>query len=121
MTYYPANQPPSQPPYYPKAPMPPQPVPQTNSMAVVSLIFGILSYLGLAIIGAIIAIIAGHVAKGQIRASNGWQTGDGMATAGLVMGYIQIVLLLCGCVFVALILLVPAFGAAVYGLFGYNY
>lgn len=38
-------------------------------------------------IGAIMAVILGHVAKNEIRASRGSLGGDGMATAGMVLGY----------------------------------
>ncbi len=47
-------------------------------------------------IGWLIAIITGHVAKGQIKQTG--QEGNGRATAGLVMGYIGlglVVLLIC--------------------------
>ena len=36
---------------------------------------------------AIAAIILGHMSRSEIRKSNGRLKGDGMATAGLVMGY----------------------------------
>jgi type IV pilus assembly protein PilA len=36
---------------------------------------------------AIAAIILGHMSRSEIRKSNGKLKGDGMATAGLVMGY----------------------------------
>ena len=66
----------------------------TSTTATVSLIFGILSYVALPILGPIVAIVAGHMAKNEIRRSHGQLGGSGMATAGLVLGYIQIVLLL---------------------------
>ena len=46
------------------------------------------------------------MAKREIRDSQGRLTGDGMATAGLVLGYLQLVLSICGlCVAVIFILL----------------
>ena len=39
-------------------------------------------------IGSIVAIVLGHIAKRQIRESGGMQQGDGLATAGLIIGYI---------------------------------
>ncbi len=82
----------------------------TSSSATVSLIFGILSWVVLPVIGAIIAIIAGHMARREIQASNGQLGGSGMATAGLVLGYVHIGLAVLACVgFVLLI----GFGAAV--------
>ncbi len=68
-----------------------------STMAIVSLISGILGWTLLPFLGSIAAIIAGHKAKKEIRDSMG-QLGDvGMATAGLVMGYISLVLVLCVC------------------------
>ncbi len=90
-TYTPAAQPYSAPPQY--AGGVPAPLP-TSTAATVSLIFGILSYLALPVLGPIVAIVAGHMAKNEIRRSNGQLGGSGMATAGLVLGYVQIVLLL---------------------------
>ena len=69
-------------------------VPMPNSTAaVVSLIFGILSWFALPVIGAIVAVVAGHRARAEIRRSNGALGGGGMATAGLVLGYLHFALL----------------------------
>jgi hypothetical protein len=65
-----------------------------STTAVVSLIFGILSWVALPVIGPIVAVIAGHMARGEIRRSNGMVGGGGMATAGLILGYLQFALLL---------------------------
>ena len=63
-------------------------------MAVVSLIFGILCWIGLPFIGAIVAVICGHSARSEIkRAPPGMIEGDGMAIAGLILGWVH--LLLC--------------------------
>jgi hypothetical protein len=67
--------------------------PPNSGAATVSLIFGILAFVFLPVIGAIIAVIAGHMARNEIRASGGRLGGNGLATAGLVLGYIQIILL----------------------------
>ena len=64
----------------------------TNSLAIVSLVLGIASYFGLPIVGAVAAIITGHIARGQIRDSGGIQGGEGMALAGLVLGYAHFIL-----------------------------
>ncbi|HZK73457.1 MAG TPA: DUF4190 domain-containing protein [Clostridia bacterium] len=63
--------------------------PPTNSFAVASLAFGIISWLVCPFIGGVVAIILGHVARGQIRTSG--EAGSGMAMAGLVLGYIHLV------------------------------
>ncbi len=64
----------------------------TNSLAVVSLVFGILSWCGLLFIGGIVAVVCGHLARGEIRrAAPGTVEGDGMAVAGLVLGYAHLI------------------------------
>ena len=63
-----------------------------STAALVSLIFGILSWVMLPVIGPIVAVVAGHMARAEIRASNGQVGGGGMATAGLILGYLQIAL-----------------------------
>jgi len=62
---------------------------RTNGLAAVSLGFGIGQFL-IPIFGALVAIICGHVARAQIR-RNGEQ-GDGLAIAGLVLGYLGILI-----------------------------
>ena len=69
-----------------------------NGMAIAALVCGIAGFLCL--IPGILGIIFGLVAKGQIRQSNGTQRGDGMATAGIVLG----------CIWVAITILIVATG-----------
>jgi type II secretory pathway pseudopilin PulG len=57
----------------------------TSGKALASLLTGIFGLLLFPI--AIAAIILGHMSRSEIRKSNGRLKGDGMATAGLVMGY----------------------------------
>ena len=61
---------------------------RNNGMAIAALVCGIAGFLCL--IPGILGIIFGFVAKGQIRQSNGTQRGDGMATAGIVLGCIAV-------------------------------
>lgn len=61
----------------------------TSEKATASLIFGILSYIILPLIGAIPAIILGHLALSEIRKSAGRLKGHGMAVGGMVLGYVQ--------------------------------
>ncbi len=83
---------------------------ETSSLAIVSLIAGIISYFFLPIIGAITAIITGSIAKRQIRESNGRLSGRGMATWGVVLGWINIGLgLLAACVIILVVLGVGGF------------
>jgi type IV pilus assembly protein PilA len=57
----------------------------TSTKAIISLIFGILFFLFPL---PIVAVIFGHLALSEIRKSGGRLTGQGMATAGLILGYI---------------------------------
>lgn len=60
----------------------------TNAMAVASMVLGIL---WLYWIGSILALVFGYIAKKQIRERG--ESGGGMATAGIVLGWIGIALL----------------------------
>jgi len=64
---------------------------QTSGFAISSLVLGILGVVigwFTLVIPAILAVIFGHIARSKIRQSGGTITGDGMAIAGLVMGYL---------------------------------
>lgn len=78
---------------------------QTSTLAIVSLVSGIVCWFLLPILGAIVAVITGHMAKREILDSQGRLTGDGMATAGLVLGYLQLVLSVCGLCVAAIFIL----------------
>src|SRR5262249_52585494 len=65
-----------------------QPVP-TDGKAVASLVLGILS-LFFSIFTAIPAIILGHISYSQVKRSSGRLTGEGMALAGLILGYLAV-------------------------------
>lgn len=89
-----------------------QPV-QTSGTAVASLVIGIASWVVLPIIGAIAAIICGHVARGEIRRMPpGSMEGNGMALAGLILGYGQLVL--GALLFAALIFFALAFNGLIF-------
>lgn len=62
----------------------------TSTLAIVSLIAGILGFMGLPIIASIVALFTGYAARKETRAVPPRVSGDGMATAGIVMGWIQI-------------------------------
>lgn len=63
---------------------------ETDGKAVGSLVLGILGIFPLSIFAAIPAVVLGHLAKSSIRQSMGRLKGAGMATAGLIMGYIVV-------------------------------
>jgi hypothetical protein len=67
--------------------------PTTSGLAMGSFICGILSWFGLVGIGAILAIVFGHMARREIRESNGQIGGEPLAITGLILGYLQVVLL----------------------------
>ena len=78
---------------------------RTSTLAIVSLIAGITGWTIFPLLGSIVAVITGHMAKNEVRTSAGTLEGDGFATAGLIMGYISLGLGLCACLFFALIFL----------------
>lgn len=80
------------------------PVKPNSNMALASLVLGILSWTLLPTIGSIAAIVTGHMAKSEIKNSLGGLGGDGMATAGLVLGYANIAISVCVCVAVVAML-----------------
>lgn len=69
---------------YPTAP------PQTSGKATASLVAGISAYVIVPFIGAIVAIVLGHLGLSEVKKSAGRLKGDGMAIAGMVLGYVQI-------------------------------
>jgi len=68
------------------------PQPKTPALAIWSLALGILSLMCFSIFAAIPAVICGHIAWSRIKRSGGVLVGDGLAIAGLITGYIGIVL-----------------------------
>ncbi|MDP9264420.1 MAG: DUF4190 domain-containing protein [Acidobacteriota bacterium] len=70
------------------APAPSGAVP-TDGKAIASLVLGLL---GVVIcVAGIPAIILGHISRSNIQKSNGRLKGEGMATAGMVLGYLTVV------------------------------
>ena len=68
---------------------------RTNSFAIISFIFGLLFFIPLA---PLIAIIFGFLALSQIKHTK--ESGKGFAIAGIILGFVWIVLLLLLLVFV---------------------
>lgn len=84
----------------------------TSTLSLASLMMGIIGWFLLPVVGGIIAVITGHLAKKEIRQSGGLLGGDGLATAGLVLGYSNIVTLgMCSCL---ALLLFPALLAGIW-------
>ena len=87
-----------------------EPVPpttRTSTLAIISLVGGITGFTVLPMLGAIVAVITGHMAQSEIKKSSGMITGKGMATAGLIMGYL---VLAGGICIVCLAILLPLLG-----------
>jgi hypothetical protein len=74
-------------------PFPPSPTePPKTSLAITSLVLGILSVACFSILAGIPAIITGHVARGRAKREPALHGGEGFALAGLIMGYVSIAL-----------------------------
>lgn len=66
---------------------------RTNPLAAAALVCGIIQFAGLFPAG-IVAIILGHMAHRQIRRTG--ENGHGMATTGLVLGYLSLAIAVLG-------------------------
>ena len=66
----------------------PPPAGGTNSMAIASMVLGVAEFFT-AGLTAIPAVICGHIARRQMKQTP--QRGDGLATSGLVLGYMAII------------------------------
>lgn len=68
---------------------------RTSGTAIASLVLGISSWVAVPILGAIAAVICGHLARSEIRRMPpNVLEGDGMAIAGLILGYANLALFL---------------------------
>lgn len=85
----------------------------TNALAFGSMLCGILSLIGCNPIAGTVAIVCGHMGRKQIRQRPERFTGDGMALAGMIMGYISAGLFVAFFVlYIVMIVFVVAAGAA---------
>ena len=71
------------------------PVRQNSTLAIVSLVSGILGWTLLPFVGSIAAIVTGHMARKEIR-QNLALDGDVMAVIGLVLGWASVILWIVG-------------------------
>lgn len=69
------------------APLPLGVVPQTSGKAIGSLVCGLLFFIPFAFLAA---VVLGHMALSEIRKSAGRLKGEGLAMAGLILGYIPV-------------------------------
>lgn len=86
--------------------------PPTNAMSVAALVAGIVGWTVLPLVASIVAVVLGHIARGQIRRTG--EQGGGLALAGLILGYTGAVVMSVVAV-VAVLLFAAALGAAVTG------
>jgi hypothetical protein len=90
---------------------------QTNTLAIVSLAAGIGSFFAHIIPGiggftvALVAAITGYMARNQIKQTG--ESGWGMATAGMIIGIVHMVLIVLG---VIALIMIFIFGIALFGI-----
>ena len=71
-----------------------RPSAQQNGLAITSFVLGLLSLVCFGLLAGIPAIICGHLARGRARRSPGQYGGAGFALAGLILGYVSLVVTL---------------------------
>jgi hypothetical protein len=71
-------------------------VPPNSTMAIVSLVAGILGLSIVPGIASVVAIITGNMAMKEIRESGGSLGGEGMARVGIILGWIAVALAVVG-------------------------
>ncbi|MEJ2157525.1 MAG: DUF4190 domain-containing protein [Desulfobacteraceae bacterium] len=82
--------------------------PRTSALAVWSLVLGILGLLCFSFLAGIPAVICGHMGRSKIKDSQGALKGEGMALAGIIMGYLGLALFVMG---IAAAITIPQFAA----------
>ncbi|MEW6649109.1 MAG: DUF4190 domain-containing protein [Chloroflexota bacterium] len=82
--------------------------PRTNQssshpLAIVGFVLGILGLIGiLPLVGSIGALIAGNMAQKEIREKPAFYSGENLARAGIIMGWIGVALAALACILVVL-------------------
>ncbi len=88
--------------------LPPSQTPRTSVTAIISLITGILglfsSFTGVGSLFSIAAVVTGHISKSEIKKNAGSVGGNGLATTGLITGYIGFAIGLCVCLIYILVM-----------------
>jgi hypothetical protein len=87
----------------------------TSGQAIASLVLGIGGLTFLPLVGSIIAVILGPMARSEIRRRPDQVSGDGVALVGMILGWIGIGLTVLGLLLfgaITVCALVGAFGAA---------
>ncbi|MGI8491439.1 MAG: DUF4190 domain-containing protein [Acidimicrobiales bacterium] len=94
------------------------PVGRTSNTAVAALVLSIVSFVLCPLIPAIVALILVGNARREIRATNGWVTGEGMCTAAKVLSIANLVLSGLALVVVTIGLLAASAGGGYIGGLG---
>jgi len=69
----------------------PPPAPPTNGLAIASLVLSLLGLIGvLPLLGTVLGLIFGYSARNQIAQSQGTQGGEGLAKAGIIIGWVAL-------------------------------
>jgi hypothetical protein len=90
-----------------------------STMAIISLISGILGLTLLPVVGSIVAIITGFMAQKEIRDSRGELEGETLAKVGLILGFLGLVMLFLGLCVAAFFIAIPL--CLSLGIFSYQY
>lgn len=103
----------------PAAPPPPRPwaprTAETSGLAIASLVAGVAGLTFLPLLGSIAAVILGYMARNEIRSRPGELTGEGVATAGIVLGWVEIglgIVLCCAAIAAVLFFSVTSSGTS---------
>jgi hypothetical protein len=75
---------------------------RTSTKAIVSAIAGVLGWTLLPFLGSVTAIVAGHMARAEIRRNPDTIEGDAWALAGLVLGWLSVIVTVVGILFLIL-------------------
>jgi dihydroorotate dehydrogenase len=86
----------------------------TSTLAIVSLVSAILGFSFAPLIGTVVALITGYMARNETRSVPPRASGDGLATAGIIMGWVQVGLLVIGicCTVAYFVFIVGIFAAS---------
>jgi Domain of unknown function (DUF4190) len=71
----------------------------TNGLAIASVLLAVLWFAG---IGAVLALVFGYWARRQINNSAGRQAGSGLATVGIILGWIGVTIVVAGVILISL-------------------
>lgn len=79
----------------------------TSSTAIISVIAGVLGLTLFPLIGSVIAVITGAMARREIQMTAGAIEGEGLATAGLILGWVGVGLSAIGLCVAGLVIGLP--------------